>query len=316
MAANAPGCFSKLSSYKITRTTAPLMQTVAYDTARVEVMKEAEPDDTKIAEIDQELEHWSKERRRKYARFTLCVLSSIPWLGGFLSASASFQAESDQSRINELLRQWLQEHQRKLQALGRDLAEIVQRLDELGSPAEARIEDPDYLLLVEQAFRTWDKAATEEKRDLIKKILSNAAGTSLCSDDVIRLFIEWIDYYHEAHFAVIREIYAEPGVTRGEIWDRIYGRPVREDSAEADLFKLLMRDLSTGGVIRQHRETTATGEFVRKRRPTTRAHAASIMKSAFDSQEPYELTELGKQFVHYAMTDVVPRIASTREGAG
>jgi hypothetical protein len=32
------------------------------------------------------------------------------------------------------------------------------------------------------------------------------------------------------------------------------------------------------------------------------------MKSAFDTDEPYELTELGRQFVHYAMTDVVPRL--------
>lgn len=119
---------------------------------------------------------------------------------------------------------------------------------------------------------------------------------------------------------MIREIYKEAGITRGEIWDRIYGRPVREDSAEADLFKLLMRDLSTGGVVRQHRETTGTGEFIRRPRSATRGRGAPVLKSAFDSQEPYELTELGKQFVHYAMTDVVPRIAaanpdSEREGS-
>jgi hypothetical protein len=32
------------------------------------------------------------------------------------------------------------------------------------------------------------------------------------------------------------------------------------------------------------------------------------MKSAFDDKERYELTELGKQFVHYVLSDVVPRI--------
>jgi hypothetical protein len=32
------------------------------------------------------------------------------------------------------------------------------------------------------------------------------------------------------------------------------------------------------------------------------------MKSAFDSEEPYELTELGRQFVHYTMQEVVPRV--------
>ena len=146
-------------------------------------------------------------------------------MGGFFSASASFWTESNQSSINELQRLWLQEHQRKLVNLGSDVEEIVHRFEELGAATELRIEDPGYLLLVEQAFRTWDKAATDEKRSLVKKIVSNAAGTSLCSDDVIRLFIEWIDYYHEAHFAVIREIYKAAGITRGEIWDRIYGRP-------------------------------------------------------------------------------------------
>ena len=35
------------------------------------------------------------------------------------------------------------------------------------------------------------------------------------------------------------------------------------------------------------------------------------MKSAFDNSEQYELTELGKQFVHYVLTDVVTRLEST-----
>jgi len=32
------------------------------------------------------------------------------------------------------------------------------------------------------------------------------------------------------------------------------------------------------------------------------------MKSAFDDGEQYELTALGEQFVHYAMTDLPPKI--------
>jgi hypothetical protein len=35
------------------------------------------------------------------------------------------------------------------------------------------------------------------------------------------------------------------------------------------------------------------------------------MKSAFDDEEPYELTELGKQFVHYVFSEVVQRIGSS-----
>jgi hypothetical protein len=32
------------------------------------------------------------------------------------------------------------------------------------------------------------------------------------------------------------------------------------------------------------------------------------MKSAFDEEEQYELTALGEQFVHYAMTDLPPKL--------
>jgi hypothetical protein len=38
------------------------------------------------------------------------------------------------------------------------------------------------------------------------------------------------------------------------------------------------------------------------------------MKSAFDDEEPYELTELGKQFVHYVFSDLVKRIENTTPG--
>jgi len=39
------------------------------------------------------------------------------------------------------------------------------------------------------------------------------------------------------------------------------------------------------------------------------------MKSAFDDSEQYELTELGQQFVHYTMNEIVPRIGRP-EGSG
>jgi hypothetical protein len=32
------------------------------------------------------------------------------------------------------------------------------------------------------------------------------------------------------------------------------------------------------------------------------------MKSVFDDSDEYELTELGKQFVHYAMNELAPRL--------
>jgi hypothetical protein len=35
------------------------------------------------------------------------------------------------------------------------------------------------------------------------------------------------------------------------------------------------------------------------------------MESAFEDNKPYVLTQLGKQFVHYVMTDVVPQLGNS-----
>ena len=122
-------------------------------------------------------------------------------------------------------------------------------------------------------FRTWDKAETEEKRKYVANLIANAAGTTVCSDDVVRLFVDWLNTYHEVHFAVIREV--------------------------------------LGGVIRQDRDTDWQGRFVRKPKPAHRSPAPTTMKSAFDDEENYVLTELGKQFVHYTMNEVVQRLGES-----
>jgi hypothetical protein len=85
---------------------------------------------------------------------------------------------------------------------------------------------------------------------------------------------------------------------------------VREDSAEADLYKMLIRDLSMGSVIRQHRATDYAGNFLRKpaARRSPPGQAPTTAKSAFDDVEPYELTDFGNQFVHYAMNEIVAKI--------
>ncbi len=95
------------------------------------------------------------------------------------------------------------------------------------------------------------------------------------------------------------------------MWDVIRGQRPRDDSAEADLFRLLIRDLSTGGVVRQEREVDAHGRFRCKRRiPQSRAAASGVMESAFEETKPYVLTGLGAQFVHYVMEDVIPQLGS------
>jgi hypothetical protein len=251
------------------------------------------------------------ERQRKYRRFVLAAMGSIPWVGSFIAAGAAVDAEREQQHVNELQQEWLEEHRGKLNDLKRTLLEILQRLESLGAEIDARVQSEEYLGLVRKAFRVWDQADTDEKRRLIQNLLSNAGGTPLSEDDVVRLFIQWIDYYHEAHFAIMRTIFKRPRCTRSEMWQEVHGREVAENSAEADLFKLLVRDLSTGGVIRQHRETTSDGQFVRKTpNKTPKGYGSRVMKSAFDDTEEYELTELGRQFVHYTMNEVVPRIGN------
>lgn len=250
------------------------------------------------------------DRKVIIEKFILAALGSIPWVGGFLSAAASIKTGNPDSKINNLQTQWLEEHSRKIEQLRQALEQITQQFERLGPIVDERIQSDEYLRLVRYSFKTWDKANTDEKRKYIANLIANAAGTRLCSDDVIRLFIDWLDHYHEVYFSVIREIYQNPGSTRYEIWLAIYGEDAlpRENSAEADLFKLLIRDLSTGGVIRQERDTNHLGQFVKRRPRPKQRKGSSTLESAFEDTKPYVLTEIGKQFVHYTMNEVVQRI--------
>lgn len=246
------------------------------------------------------------KRQRILSKVIMAALGSVPWVGGVLTAAQAYGDEGSQLRKDLLQKQWLDEHREKFRRLTQDIAEILHRLDSVKEEIDDRLESEEYLALVRKAFRAWDQADTDQKRTYIKRLIANAGASKLCPDDLIRLFLDWLSLYHEAHFMVIREIYKNTGVTRADIWLSIHGEFPREDSAEADLFKLLIRDLSMGSVIRQHRETNYQGDFIKK--TPARRSGSSTMKSAFDDGEQYELTELGKQFVHYVFTDIVQKI--------
>lgn len=242
---------------------------------------------------------------------------AIPFVGGILSAGASYWSEAEQEHVNNMLKQWLQMLEDELKEKGRTIAEVIARVDMKDEETVHRIESPEYQTILKKAFRNWSSIDSESKREKIRNILAHAATTRLTSDDVVKLFIDWITLYSDFHFEVIGAIYRNRGITRGQIW-RSLGKPqVREDSAEADLYKLLVRDLSMGGVIRQHRETDYQGNFVKKAaRPAPKGYGQKTMVSAFDNNERYELTELGQQFVHYAMTEIVAKIAFAEEPSG
>lgn len=250
-------------------------------------------------------------RRRAAEKFLFAAIGAIPWIGGFLAAAASIRDDVKAEQRDDLQTKWLDEHQGKIDALGSTLNEIEERFETLGPSVDERIQSEEYLALVRRSFQTWDQADTKEKRKYAANLITNAAGTRVCSDDVVRLFITWIELYHEAHFAIIREIFQNPGSTRYEIWTGIYGEPLpRDDSAEADLFKLIIRDLSTGSVIRQERDSNSLGQFVRKRPQRSVGRAPTTLETPFEGTKPYVLTELGKQFVHYTMNEVVARVSS------
>ncbi len=244
---------------------------------------------------------------KKYGRFVFAALGSIPWVGGLIAASSALHAEIEQGKMNKLLGRWLEEHRQKINELGTTLENIVNRLDQLGEEVDLRLQDENYLSLVRQGFRTWDEASTDSKKSYVRRCLTNAGSTKICSDDVIRMFLDWIQKYDEAHFKVIKALYRNRGATRAYIWDQIHGEEVREDSADADLFKLLISDLSTGHVLRQIREKSVHGQFLAKRR-NAKSGKRTVLESAFENTKPYELTELGSQFVHYVMEETIPRI--------
>jgi hypothetical protein len=267
--------------------------------------------DAELLEPSQEalVQRLSQGKNRKYVRFLVAALGSIPWIGGFIAASANLSAEREQQGINDLQQLWLEEHKNKILELRDALNEIFTRLDNFGEQIKERIESPEYLALVRKAFRSWDEADTQEKKQMLKRLIMNAGAIQLCDDDLIRLFLHWVELYHETHFVVVRAIYRNQRITRGQLWNQIRGNPrPREDSYEADLFKYLIRDLSTGGVIRQERQTDGFGNFVKKESSGHRHAAGNVMKSAFDDNEFYVLTDLGKKFVHYVMEDVAPQL--------
>jgi hypothetical protein len=249
----------------------------------------------------------------KVARGALQVVSgAVPLVGGILSALAGAWSEREQAKVNRFFEQWVRMLEDEIREKEATVVEIMSRVDLQDEKIAARVESKEFQSLVKKTFRDWAAVESEDKRVLIRNILANAASGTVSSDDVVRMFIDWISQYSELHFQVIAAIYNSGGITRGAIWRNIGKGRVREDSADADLYKLLFRDLSTGGVIRQHRETDYYGNFIAKpgaKRTSGSAAGSKTLTSAFDEEDQYVLTELGQQFVHYAMTDLPQRIA-------
>ena len=259
-----------------------------------------------------DIEKTPPESRRisKLSRGAIQALGgAVPFVGGVFSAFAGIWSEKEQDEVNKFFKYWVQGLEEELKEKEATLIEIMARLDLNDEEISKRVKSREYQSIARKTFRDWSAAESESKRTYIRNILSNAASSKLASDDVIRLFIAWIETYSELHFQVIAAIYNSNGISRGQIWQKIGRKQAREDSADADVYKLLIRDLSTGGIIRQHRKVDYHGNFIAKaKRTKSNTRNQSTLKSAFDEKELYVLTELGQQFIHYAMTDLPVRI--------
>jgi len=250
------------------------------------------------------------------------VGGAIPFAGGLFSAAAGVWSENEQEGALNVLRSWVKMLEDELQEKQRTMLDVMARLDMHDEEIAARVRSDEYQSIIKKAFRNWAGTESRKKQEYIRNILNNAAATRLVSDDVVFLFMDWLQEYSEFHFAVIGELYAKQGATRLQIWQNLGRDRVREDSADADLFKLLIRDLSTGGIIRQHRETDHRGNFITRSparqgsRSKSAPGAVKVAKSAFDDRERYELTAIGEQFVHYAMTELTLKLGFDAEGDG
>jgi hypothetical protein len=161
------------------------------------------PRDWVIESIKAEIEVEAPSRGRQILEaIGMAAVSGIPWVGGVIAAGAAYVSGQSGAKREDLLREWLQEHYARLRLLQATLQQMAVRLEGFGEEVEKRILSEEYLQLVRRTFNQWDNADTNEKRRILVQLITNAAGTRICSDDIIRLFLDWIDTYHEAHFAV------------------------------------------------------------------------------------------------------------------
>lgn len=244
------------------------------------------------------------------ARFALTAIGGlIPFGGGLAGAASAEWQRREQAGWRELVEEWMRLREDETKEILGTLEDILVRLDVNDEATKARMKSPEYHAILRRCFRNWAGAESEEKRTILRNILTNAAGSRLASDDQVKLFTDWVGKYSEVHFKVIRSLYRREVATRGEMWNDIHGGLAADDSAEADLFKWVTHELSVGHIIRQVRETDSAGRFLTKPRPRhRRGQGREVMTSAFDNEKPYVLTALGQQFVHYGLTETVRKV--------
>ena len=160
-----------------------------------------------------------KSGRNKWIRAGINAAGgAIPFAGGFLSAAAGVWSENEQDQAIDVLRAWVRMLEDELQEKQRTMLDVMARLDLHDEEIAARVRSDEYQSLLKKAFRSWAGTESRKKQEYIRNILTNAAATRLVSDEVVFLFMDWLQDYSEFHFAVIGELYKREGSSRRQIW--------------------------------------------------------------------------------------------------
>lgn len=140
----------------------------------------------------------------KISRGALQVIGGVvPFAGGVLSAVAGAWSEGEQEKVNRFFEHWVQMLHDEIKEKEETILDIMARLNLQDEEISKRVESKEYQSLVKKTFREWSGAESEEKRVYIRNILSNAATSRMSSDDVVRIYIDWINQYSEMHFQII-----------------------------------------------------------------------------------------------------------------
>src|SRR5262245_35328539 len=79
-------------------------------------------------------------RQRAFKKFSLAALNAFPWIGGFIVAA--IESRDNPHKVDDILKQWMEHHARKLNDLRETLSQISDRLANFGNEINSRIESP------------------------------------------------------------------------------------------------------------------------------------------------------------------------------
>jgi hypothetical protein len=116
----------------------------------------------------------------------------IPFGGGVLSAAAGAWSEQEQEKVNNFFQPLFELIKAEMAEKAQTILEITARLDMHDKAIAERVASPEYQSLVNKALRDWAGTESRKKREFVRNILVNAAVTRVTSDDVIRLFLQWL----------------------------------------------------------------------------------------------------------------------------